>query len=30
MTLGYAKVLDRVIKRMLGIGSAPYQFPFFM
>jgi hypothetical protein len=30
VTLGYAKVLARVIKRMQGLGSAPYQFRFFM
>jgi hypothetical protein len=30
VTMGYAKVLARVIKRMTGLGSAPYQFRFFM
>lgn len=30
VTLGYAKVLARVVKRMSGLGSAPYQFRFFM
>jgi hypothetical protein len=30
VTLGYAKVLARVVKRMPGLGSAPYQFRFFM
>ncbi|NQV26264.1 MAG: hypothetical protein HQ518_18070 [Rhodopirellula sp.] len=30
VTLGYAKVLARVVKRMDGLGSAPYQFRFFM
>lgn len=30
VTLGYAKVLARVVKRMRGLGSAPYQFRFFM
>ena len=30
VTLGYAKVLARVVKRMKGLGSAPYQFRFFM
>lgn len=30
VTLGYAKVLARVVKRMQGLGSAPYQFRFFM
>ncbi len=30
VTLGYAKVLARVVKRMHGLGSAPYQFRFFM
>lgn len=30
VTLGYAKVLARVIKRMQGLGSAPFQFRFFM
>lgn len=30
VTIGYAKVLARVIKRMQGLGSAPYQFRFFM
>ena len=30
VTLGYSKVLARVVKRMRGLGSAPYQFRFFM
>jgi len=30
VTIGYAKVLARVVKRMTGLGSAPYQFRFFM
>lgn len=30
VTIGYAKVLARVIKRMRGLGNAPYQFRFFM
>jgi len=30
VTLSYAKVLARVIKRMPGLGSTPYQFRFFM
>lgn len=30
VTLGYAKVLARVVKRMPGLGSTPYQFRFFM
>lgn len=30
VTIGYAKVLARVIKRMSGLGTAPYQFRFFM
>ena len=30
VTLGYAKVLARVVKRMRGLGNAPYQFRFFM
>jgi hypothetical protein len=30
VTMSYAKVLARVIKRMSGLGSAPYQFRFFM
>jgi hypothetical protein len=30
VTVGYAKVLARVVKRMRGLGSAPYQFRFFM
>lgn len=29
-TLGYAKVLARVIKRMPVLGATPYQFRFFM
>ncbi len=30
VTMGYAKVLARVVKRMNGLGTAPYQFRFFM
>ncbi len=30
VTLGYAQVLARVVKRMPGLGSMPYQFRFFM
>jgi hypothetical protein len=30
VTLEYAKVLARVVKRMTGLGSTPYQFRFFM
>ncbi len=30
VTMGYAKVLARVLKRMPGLGSAAYQFRFFM
>ncbi len=30
VTLEYAKVLARVVKRMNVLGSAPYQFRFFM
>jgi hypothetical protein len=30
VTLEYAKVLARVVKRMSLLGSAPYQFRFFM
>lgn len=30
VTLGYAGVLARVVKRMKGLGTAPYQFRFFM
>ena len=30
VTIGYAKVLARVIKRMSGLGTSPYQFRFFM
>jgi hypothetical protein len=30
VTIGYAKVLARVVKRMQGLGSSPYQFRFFM
>ena len=30
VTMAYAKVLARVIKRMPGLGNAPYQFRFFM
>lgn len=30
VTLSYAHILARVIKRMSGLGSAPYQFRYFM
>jgi hypothetical protein len=30
VTMGYAQVLARVVKRMSGLGSTPYQFRFFM
>jgi hypothetical protein len=30
VTMGYAKVLAEVVKRMNGLGTAPYQFRFFM
>ena len=30
VTLSYAKVLARVVKRIPALGSAPYQFRFFM
>jgi hypothetical protein len=30
VTIGYAGVLARVVKRMAGLGSSPYQFRFFM
>lgn len=30
VTIGYAKVLARVLKRMKGLGPTPYQFRFFM
>ncbi len=30
VTVGFAKVLARVVKRMRGLGSGPYQFRFFM
>lgn len=30
VTIGYAKVLARVVKRMPGLGSSPYQFRFFI
>lgn len=30
VTMGYAKVLARVVKRMHNLGSTPYQFRFFM
>jgi hypothetical protein len=30
VTMSYAKVLAGVVKRMPGLGSAPYQFRFFM
>src|SRR5271166_5899809 len=30
VTMAYAQVLARVVKRMPGLGSTPYQFRFFM
>jgi hypothetical protein len=30
VTMSYAKVLARVVKRMTGLGSTPYQFRFFV
>lgn len=30
VTMGYAQVLARVVKRMSGLGNAPYQFRYFM
>jgi hypothetical protein len=30
VTIGYSKVLARVVKRMHGLGNIPYQFRFFM
>ncbi len=30
VTMAYAKVLARVVKRMRGLGGVPYQFRFFM
>lgn len=30
VTIGYARVLAQVVKRMQGLGSTPYQFRFFM
>ena len=30
VTLAYSKVLSRVVKRMSGLGTRPYQFRFFM
>ncbi len=30
VTMGYAKVLAGVVKRMPGLGTTPYQFRFFM
>ena len=30
VTVGYAKVLAQVVKRMKGLGTTPYQFRFFM
>ena len=30
VTMSYAKVLARVVKRMSGLGATPYQFRFFM
>jgi hypothetical protein len=30
VTMGFAQVLARVVKRMTGLGNTPYQFRFFM
>ena len=30
VTMSYAKILARVVKRMTGLGATPYQFRFFM
>lgn len=30
VTMGYAQTLARVVKRMTGLGTSPYQFRFFM
>jgi argonaute-like protein implicated in RNA metabolism and viral defense len=30
VTMGYAQILARVVKRMTGLGPSPYQFRFFM
>jgi hypothetical protein len=30
VTMSYAQVLARVVKRMAGLGTSPYQFRFFM
>ena len=30
VTMGYAQLLVRVVKRMTGLGSTPHQFRFFM
>lgn len=30
VTIGYSQVLARVVKRMSGLGTTPYQFRFFM
>src|SRR5262249_19770935 len=30
VTMGYAQILARVVKRMTGLGNTPYQFRFFM
>ena len=30
VTMSYAQILARVVKRMSGLGSTPYQFRFFM
>jgi hypothetical protein len=30
VTMSYAKVLARVVKRMSGLGTTPYQFRFFI
>lgn len=30
VTVGYAKVLARIVKRMSGLGASPYQYRFFM
>jgi len=30
VTIGYSQVLARVVKRMSGLGTTPYQFRYFM
>ena len=30
VTMGYAKVLSRVLKRMSGLGNSAYHFRYFM